>query len=594
MSPARPPPAASPRGAITAPIADSPLVARLRQAGAIVVAKTNVAQLLYFVESSNPLYGRVSNPWDQERTAGGSSGGEGAIIAAGGSPLGLGSDIGGSVRIPAHFCGISALKPTAGRLPPLGSINPRISPQEGIVDSAGLLARRVEDLALSFSLLATGLDAVEPSIPPVAIGAPAEVSLRGLVVGWYTDDGYVAAAPALRRAVAEAAAALRSRGAELVEWRPPEIDEAARLYAGLMGADGLASLRRLLRGGEVDANVRMLMTIAPRRRRVRQMVAALGDALGQPRIGAATRSFGRISTDEYWRLLEDRRAYRARFFTCARRHRRALVPAHALRRLSPRLQQPAGPDQPLLHALQPAGSARRRRSGVTRAPRRRERSAARQGARPAHARRRRARQRRSARRCAGGGAPLSGGCRPGGDGRARSSLSRPARPSVPAAHLEHVLFRVERVLGAPARGAAAQTPGDQMGGAQRLGNLAVQRGGIQQRLRLGEIETGALHEHARHRLHRPGALDQRPLAPSSGNPRQQRLPNGRQIGTAPRHHQHRQPRGRVQRRDIDDVEAAERDPLQEDGVQMSAEARTSRQRREDPGGVGAVFCARAR
>jgi fatty acid amide hydrolase len=294
--------------------ADSPLVARLKNAGAIVVAKTNVAQLLYFVESSNPLYGRVNNPWDETRTPGGSSGGEGAIIAAGGSPLGLGSDIGGSVRIPAHFCGISALKPTAGRMPPLGSINAQISPQEGVPDSAGLLARRVEDLSLAFSLLAAGLDSVDPSLPPVPLGEPAGVSLRGLRVGWYCDDGYVAAAPALRRAVAEAAAALRSRGVELIEWRPPELEEAVRLYAGLMGADGLASLRRLLRGGEVDLNIRVLLAIAARRSPVRQIAAAVGDALGQPRIGASARGFGRIGTDQYFRLLEDRRAYRARFF----------------------------------------------------------------------------------------------------------------------------------------------------------------------------------------------------------------------------------------------------------------------------------------
>jgi fatty acid amide hydrolase len=291
---------------------DGPLVARLRAAGAIVVGKTNVAQLLYFVESSNPLYGRVSNPWDQTRTSGGSSGGEGAIIAAGGSPLGLGSDIGGSVRIPAHFCGVSALKPTAGRLPPLGGINALIGPGESVVDSAGLLGRRVEDLALGYSIVAAGLDAEDPSIPPVPLGG--KVELRGLRVGWYGDDGYAAAGPALRRAVGEAAAALGKLGVEVVEWQPPELDEAMRIYAGLMGADGLASVRRLLARGKVDPNVRMLTAIAPRGRLVRHFVAGLAKAAGQPRIAATTRSFGRIDADRYWQLVADRRAYRARFF----------------------------------------------------------------------------------------------------------------------------------------------------------------------------------------------------------------------------------------------------------------------------------------
>src|SRR6185436_13463712 len=128
------------------------------------------------------------------------------------------------------------------------------------------------------------------------------------------DDGYVPAGPALRRAVAEAAAALRSRGAELVEWRPPEIAEANRVYAGLMGADGLASLRRLLLGGKVDPYIRMLTAIAPRRPWVRQIVASISDAVGQPLIADGTRGFGRVGTAAYWRLLEERRAYRARFF----------------------------------------------------------------------------------------------------------------------------------------------------------------------------------------------------------------------------------------------------------------------------------------
>src|SRR5436190_24113321 len=92
----------------------------MRAAGAIVLGKTNVSQLLMYIESDNPVYGRTNNPWDPARSAGGSSGGQGAIIAAGGTPLGLGNDVGGSVRIPAAFCGIASLKPTPGRTPDAG------------------------------------------------------------------------------------------------------------------------------------------------------------------------------------------------------------------------------------------------------------------------------------------------------------------------------------------------------------------------------------------------------------------------------------------------------------------------------------------
>ena len=96
---------------------DDPYVAALRAAGAIPIAKTNVPQLMIFTETDNPLYGRTNNPWDLERSCGGSSGGEAALIAAGASPLGLGNDIGGSLRIPAAFCGITSIRPTAGRTP---------------------------------------------------------------------------------------------------------------------------------------------------------------------------------------------------------------------------------------------------------------------------------------------------------------------------------------------------------------------------------------------------------------------------------------------------------------------------------------------
>ncbi|HRE26460.1 MAG TPA: amidase family protein, partial [Anaerolineales bacterium] len=95
---------------------DGPLIRRLREAGVIFLAKTNVAQLLFYVESDNPVYGRTNNPWDLTRTCGGSTGGEAALIAAQASPLGIGGDIGGSIREPAHFCGIAGFKPTSGRL----------------------------------------------------------------------------------------------------------------------------------------------------------------------------------------------------------------------------------------------------------------------------------------------------------------------------------------------------------------------------------------------------------------------------------------------------------------------------------------------
>ena len=176
---------------------DSILVERLRGAGAIVLGKTNVPQLLLYNETDNPLYGRTNNPWNLERSCGGSSGGEAAIVAAGGSALGLGSDIGGSLRTPALACGINSLKPTSGRLSGSGTADINIWPGlEGIINQYGPMARSVADLKLAMSILAApGQEAVDPAIAPVAWRDPEVVKLQGLRIGFYTDDGFFSGSP---------------------------------------------------------------------------------------------------------------------------------------------------------------------------------------------------------------------------------------------------------------------------------------------------------------------------------------------------------------------------------------------------------------
>ena len=129
-----------------------PLVARLRSAGAIVVGKTNVPQLMLLYETDNPVYGRTNNPWDAHRGCGGSSGGEAAIIAAGGVPLGLATDLGGSIRQPAHVCGIHGLKPSGGRLTCVGSASAFVG-FDAMPIQPGPMARHVEDLALAMRVL---------------------------------------------------------------------------------------------------------------------------------------------------------------------------------------------------------------------------------------------------------------------------------------------------------------------------------------------------------------------------------------------------------------------------------------------------------
>ena len=171
------------------PTDDAVGVARYKSAGAIVLGKTNVPELSLAFESDNLVYGQTKNPYDLARTPGGSSGGEAAAIASGMSPLGLGSDAGGSIRLPAHFCGIAGIKPTTGRTPRTG----HFLPPGGLLDSIwqiGPLARRVEDLALALPLLC-GTDWRDPSVAPVALGDPYDVKVETLRVAVHTDNGIV-------------------------------------------------------------------------------------------------------------------------------------------------------------------------------------------------------------------------------------------------------------------------------------------------------------------------------------------------------------------------------------------------------------------
>src|SRR6266545_290017 len=312
---------------------DGPLVWRLREAGAILLGKTNVAQLLLYQETDNPLHGRTNNPWDPDRSPGGSSGGEAAIIAAGGSPLGLGSDIGGSLRVPAHFCGIHSLKPTRERLTRRGSFDGRMFPGEtAIVGQAGPLARSVEDLGLAMRALVGEGDRDDPSVPPVALRDPAGGELGGLRIGMFSDDGLFPVSPGVRRAVEEASRVLADLGAEVEEFPPPNPEEAFALYYGILSADGGGWVKEWLGESPVDRRVRALILLARLPRPVRAAAVVVARTLGQAGLTLVTRSMGRRSTEEYWGLVERWERYQLRFLAAmAERGIDALIcPPHPL------------------------------------------------------------------------------------------------------------------------------------------------------------------------------------------------------------------------------------------------------------------------
>src|SRR6187200_1809705 len=166
--------------------ADAPLVARLRDAGAIVIGVTNVAEQLMAWETDNGLYGRTNSPWALDRTPGGSSGGEAAAIAAGLSAGGIGSDGGGSIRVPAHFSGICGLKPTPGRIPATGHFPSSVGPFS-LIGVVGPMARTVRDLELMCEATA-GPDNADPNAAPVSLRKPDKAALRQLRVGYFEDD----------------------------------------------------------------------------------------------------------------------------------------------------------------------------------------------------------------------------------------------------------------------------------------------------------------------------------------------------------------------------------------------------------------------
>jgi Asp-tRNA(Asn)/Glu-tRNA(Gln) amidotransferase A subunit family amidase len=313
--------------------ADGPLVKRLRDAGAIVLGITNVPQLLIYHESDNPVYGQCNNPWNLLRVPGGSSGGEGSIIAAGGSPFGLGSDLGGSIRVPAHFCGIHGLKPTSRRLTALD--NPRFFDfgQEAILSQPGPLARRVEDLELAMSVLAAlGQEKFDFSIPAVAWPDPKLVDVSKLRVAFYTDDGFFPAAPGVRRAVEVAAEALRAEGATVESWTPPRVQDAIRLFYGLISADGGRSAKRALASNPTTRQIKGLLHVVNVPNAARPGVAALLEGAGHPRLAFLMRTVRPRSADEYWLMVEERNIYQREFLDAldSRGFDAVICPPHAL------------------------------------------------------------------------------------------------------------------------------------------------------------------------------------------------------------------------------------------------------------------------
>jgi amidase len=227
------------------PAEDATVVKRLRAAGGILLGKTNCPEFGWAWESDNLTYGRTNNPYDLSLSPGGSSGGESAIIASGGSPFGLGSDAGGSVRFPAHCTGIASIKPTSGRVPRTGHF-PGPGGTLDAIWQIGPLARYVEDLNLILRII-SGPDWRDAAVVPMPLGEPVQVDLKKLRVAFFTHNGIVAPTEEIAGVIRKAAVELSNEVVQVHEARPPAIEQTYAIYLKLFSADGGEGLEGLIK-----------------------------------------------------------------------------------------------------------------------------------------------------------------------------------------------------------------------------------------------------------------------------------------------------------------------------------------------------------
>lgn len=291
-------------------VRDAAMATALRESGAVILGRTNLSQTMLFAESRNPIYGQTANPFSLDHTPGGSSGGEAAAIAAGLSPLGLGTDIGGSIRTPCSFTGIAGFKPTLDRLPSRGQ-GTLLQGQEAVRSQCGPMARTVADLDLFFRAMDPArLSALDPRVAPVA-WRPLGPLPAGARVGYYANDGVVPVSTAVARAVEVARAALSAAGCETVAFTPPDVASLFDEYLAAVSADGGEGLLEALRDDPVDPTIAPLLQLARLPDAVRRGMATASRAGGQEGLSRMLRAMGRKSVRAFWGHVDALRRYRA-------------------------------------------------------------------------------------------------------------------------------------------------------------------------------------------------------------------------------------------------------------------------------------------
>lgn len=295
---------------------EGPLVSKLREAGAIILGKTNIMMSLSGWETDNPIYGRTNNPWDLDRTPGGSSGGESAIIAARGSPWGLTSDFGGSTRVPAHFCGLHSFKPTSGLLTN-SDLPPHLfsSGQNAIIPQPGPMARHVVDLKLMMDIFTNQpYQRTGDLVPPIEFFDPEDVSISDLTIGFYTDNKVLPVSPAIKRATEEAVKFLESKGATIKTIESDAI-ESLELFVKINAAGGDESIPKTLAGSPPIPILKGLIQALNIPKPIRPLIAWAMERRGQKKLARLIRIMKRRSSEEYWRILDRHNQYREEYLT---------------------------------------------------------------------------------------------------------------------------------------------------------------------------------------------------------------------------------------------------------------------------------------
>lgn len=286
------------------PTSDAVVVRLAREAGAILLGKTNVPQALLSMRCDNALYGPTHNPWSAQHVTGGSSSGEAAAIASGVSPFGFGSDLGGSIRFPAAFCGIVGFKPTLDRWSNRGLLS-AIPGQSFVRAQIGPLARTVGDLILLFTTLASERQApFDGRVPPLPTMPRTDVDLRGRRIGWFEHDGFLDALPPCVRAVRLAAEVLTDAGATMVEYTPRYQRELVLAYIAATSSDGLMTLRRGFGREPIPASLKLMWRLGTAPRAARRWAHAALAIVGEHRLADTLRNSGRKAVHELWQLTD--------------------------------------------------------------------------------------------------------------------------------------------------------------------------------------------------------------------------------------------------------------------------------------------------